>query len=86
MKSQTFFEGIAGMNLGKIAVLCIALYLAIALPLHFLNSLAVEKCSNACSEEGFDSVVSATGLSQEIQCRCFDTYARLEKFVTIGAA
>ncbi|MFA4855686.1 MAG: hypothetical protein WC634_03820 [archaeon] len=72
------------MKWESIAVLCIIAYLAIALPLYILNQQAVKQCQLACEEEGFDLVVSAASWGEKTECRCFDSIARQEKFVTIS--
>ncbi len=49
------------MGWEKILGIGIVLYLAIALPLHALNEQSVLECEEACSKEGFNVVIRATG-------------------------
>ncbi len=72
------------MNWQKIFALGVVLYLALALPMYYLNEEAVEKCRPACSKEGFDEVIGATHSSQGVQCRCFNTISTKERYVTVG--
>jgi len=72
------------MRLEKILALSIALYLAIALPMHFFNSQSVQQCEQACSEQGYNVVLNATATGEEIECRCFDSFSRFEKYIKIS--
>lgn len=70
MKRETIF-----------AIIVIA-YLAIALPLLVLNNSAMQKCSTACVEQGYDKALEAKGFGP-IECKCFEKYTGEEKLITI---
>ena len=71
------------MNWEKMLAIGIAAYLAFSLPLYFLNSQAVQECKQACSQQGFDVVTSATSLGTK-ECSCFDSLTRQEKQIVLG--
>ena len=72
------------MRLGTIAIIVIGVYLAVSLPLYFLNEQSLAECSNACSEEGYDLAIAAVSTGQGLECRCVDSNTRLEKNIIIS--
>jgi len=73
------------MRWERVVVAVMLVYLALALPTYVLNNAAVEKCHEACIEEGFNMSLGATqfGEKEGIECRCFNSYGRTEGYITI---
>ena len=71
------------MGIEKILAVVVVIYLAIALPMQFLNYEAIGVCRQACSEQGFDIILGAVVKGSGTECRCLDSYTRSEKIVEI---
>ena len=70
------------MSPEKILVIIVVVFLAISIPLYVLNQQAMEKCSEECQKEGYDSVISATFFGQK-ECRCLNSITRQEKTIIL---
>ncbi len=71
------------MRWEKIAVVVVLCYLAIALPLYLFNQQAVKECEPVCVKDGYDMVTSASGLGENIECKCFDSFTRRKTTIII---
>ena len=74
------------MSWEKIAVVVVALYLALVLPLNYFYSEAEDRCRTAClSQLGYDLVRKSEFLftEHEIECGCYDSLTREGNYVTI---
>ncbi len=72
------------MKWEKIAIVVVLCYLAVALPLYLFNQQAVKECEVVCAENEYNIVTSATALSENIECKCFDSFTRKEKDIVIS--
>jgi len=76
------FSQVPKMKRETIIAIIVIAYLAIALPLLVFNNSAMQACSNACVEQGFDKALEARGFGP-IECRCFEKHTGEEKVITI---